>query len=200
MINSANIPALNGLVLAGGQSSRMGEDKGLLSYHGIPQRNHLYRLLTPLCGKVYTSCNKAQASGIAANLSPLTDCFPGTGPLSGLLTAMQFDPGSAWLAVACDLPYLTVQTLAYLIRHRNTSAFATAFINEEDGLPEPMLAIWEPKAYPILLQDFIKENVSMRKALMSQDTLLLHAPDLVELRNVNDPDGFREAILRLGSS
>ena len=46
---------LHGLVVCGGQSTRMGMDKSQLQYHGVPQREWLYELLQPLCEDVYIS-------------------------------------------------------------------------------------------------------------------------------------------------
>ena len=57
-----NIPRLNGLVLAGGKSQRMGEDKGQINYHGKPQREYLYDLLNGFTESTYMSCRPDQVS------------------------------------------------------------------------------------------------------------------------------------------
>jgi len=70
MISNAKI---YGLVLSGGKSTRMGEDKGLISYHGIPQRDHLYQLLNQDCDTTYLSIREDQKEEIAAEINTIVD-------------------------------------------------------------------------------------------------------------------------------
>ncbi len=191
----SRIAPLNGLVLAGGQSLRMGQDKSLLDYHGNPQRERVYNMLETYCCKVFVSCNNAQ--NVPAYLNPLPDAFLGLGPMGGILTAMQSAPANAWLAIACDLPYLNTATLQCLMEHRNPAKFATAFYNDALGFPEPMIAIWEPRAYPMLLQLLAQGYSCPRKALINSDIELVRLPDASALQNINDPEAFNAAIKEL---
>lgn len=177
-------PVLNGLVLAGGQSLRMGSDKSLLQYHDKPQRAHLFEMLQPLCEETFISCNAIQAAQI--DLPSIEDKFLGIGPMGGILSAFQSAPNAAWLVVATDLPYLNTNTLNYLIAHRDPSRLATAFIGT-DGLLEPLITIWEPRAYPVLLQALSMGLSCPRKILTSCNTMKLDPPGLAEVQNVNLP-------------
>ena len=55
-----SLSILNGLVLAGGKSTRMGKDKGQISYHGIPQSTYLYNLLKDICDNTFLSIREDQ--------------------------------------------------------------------------------------------------------------------------------------------
>jgi molybdopterin-guanine dinucleotide biosynthesis protein A len=191
------IPPLHGLVLSGGKSTRMRQDKGSLDYHGQPQREHLYRLLSPHCPVVAVSCNHEQAAELAGQLPVIEDRFLGLGPLGGILSAFQTAPDAAWLTVACDLPYLSAQTLHYLVQHRNPSKMATAFLDPQGEFPEPLITVWEPRSYPVLLQFLSQGYACPRKALLNADVELLEAPDVKELRNVNYPEEREEAVREL---
>ena len=191
----AQVPPLNGLVLAGGQSLRMGRDKGLLDYYGIPQREHMRAMLRSFCKEVFLSCNPSQGNDIQA--PRIEDRFLGIGPMGGILSAMQADPCSAWLVVACDLPHLSRLTLEHLLAHRNPSRLATAFKEPGGSFPEPLITIWEPRAFPVLLQALSEGFSCPRKVLMASDIELLDAPDPAELQNVNDPAAYSQALLRL---
>lgn len=78
---------LYGLVLAGGKSTRMGEDKGLISYFGLEHRIYLAKLLAPFCEKTYISCQEVQLSDNLDGYNPLIDLVPSKGPMSGLISA-----------------------------------------------------------------------------------------------------------------
>ena len=177
-------PALNGLVLAGGESRRMGRDKGEITYHRLSQREHVFGMLRHYCDDVYVSCNAAQRAEMA--LPSIEDRFLGIGPMGGILSAFQSDPDAAWLVVACDLPFLSAASLDRLVESRDPSALASAF-RDAAGLPEPMVAIWEPRAYPELLGALGEGMTCPRKILIQSGAGLLDPPDFAELQNINDP-------------
>ena len=190
------IPLVNGLVLCGGNSTRMGRDKGDIQYHNKPQKEYLYELLQEHCEDTFFSCNGKQAQ-VMKNLPVIEDTFIGLGATGGILSAFQHNPNVAWLAVACDLPFLNKDTIAYLINHRNSSKTATSFWDSEGKFPEPLVTIWEPKAYPFLLQ-LISEGWSCpRKALLNSDVELLQAPDAAVFANINTPDEHRNTMQKL---
>ena len=187
--------ALNGLILAGGKSTRMGLDKSLLNYNGKTQREHLYELLGPICSEVFISCNALQSEEIT--LPKIEDCFGESGPMGGVLSAFKYASNKAWLIIACDMPFLTATTLENLIAHRNPALYATAFQDPESGLPEPLITIWEPDAYPILQQAFAAGNTSLRQVLTKSSVTLLQAPNAKELLNINDHAGYLKIIHEL---
>jgi molybdopterin-guanine dinucleotide biosynthesis protein A len=194
-----SIPPLYGLVLAGGKSTRMQQDKGALQYHGADQRTHVHGLLQPWCQEVYVSCNAGQVADMAGKLPYLEDRFLNLGPKGGILTALQFNPNAAWLAVACDLPFLRPETLQYLVQHRDPTKMATAFYDSDGQFPEPLLTIWEPRSYPAMLQFLSLGYSCPRKALINSEVKLLTVPDVRELRNVNDPATYEQSLAELGS-
>lgn len=194
----SGIAPLFGLVLAGGKSTRMQQDKGALQYHGADQRTHVRDLLQPFCQQVYVSCNAAQVEALAGKLPYLEDRFVNLGPKGGILTALQLHPNAAWLAVACDLPFLSAQTLQYLVEQRDPTKMATAFYDSEGRFPEPLLTIWEPRSYGAMLQFLSMGYSCPRKVLINSDVKLLTIPDVKELRNVNDPDAYEQSLAELG--
>ncbi|KAA5543329.1 NTP transferase domain-containing protein [Adhaeribacter rhizoryzae] len=192
-----NIPPLHGLVLAGGKSTRMQRDKGSLQYHGADQRTHVHQLISNYCPEVYVSCNAAQVTEVAGKLPYLQDQFLNLGPKGGILTALQSNPNAAWLTVACDLPFLTTDTLEYLVQHRDSTKMATAFYDSDGKFPEPLLTIWEPRSYPQLLQFLSLGYSCPRKALINSDVKLLTIPNVRDLRNVNDPVAYEQTLQEL---
>lgn len=180
-----------GLVLAGGRSRRMGQDKALLDYCGRPQVDVCFDLLSSLCARVFVSIRPDQEAG---RHPVIRDQFEHPGPLNGILSAFAAQPGHAWLVVACDLPFLDQATLRELLRHRDPARPATAFRSRHhEGLPEPLCAIYEP-AMATRLHDFVQHGITCpRKALIRSDTLLLDLPDPLALENANRPEEFAAA-------
>ena len=175
----------NGLVLAGGRSTRMGRDKGLLTYHGAPQREVAFRLLRLFCQQVFLSLNAEQAKTADPRFPILVDETPDAGPLGGLLTAFGHDPGAAWLTVPCDLPFLTEKTISFLLAHRDPTRAATA-LRGADGWPEPLVVLWEPAALP-LLREATAQGDGPRRVLIHCGANVLDAPDIKEIYNANEP-------------
>ncbi len=183
---TTNKKTIYGLILAGGYSRRMGKDKALLDFHGKPQVQFCYDLLTAYCEKVFVS---ARANQQYFNLPILKDLekFANIGPLGGILSAMETYPDVAWLLLACDLPNVEDKTITHLLAHREDTKISTAYISSTDKLPEPLCAIWEPHAKDEILR-YLKDDIKCpRKILIRSNVLLLPLPVANWLDNINTP-------------
>lgn len=188
-----DVPQLNGLVLAGGKSQRMGNPKDKINWHGKEQRYYAADLLAPFCDEVFISCRQDQLEDFDPNYNALTDTFLNMGPFGGILSALRSQRDTAWLVVACDLPLLDEKSLEFLIENRNTEKAATTYESPFDGLPEPLITIWEPKSYPLLL-NFLGSGITCpRKVLINSDTLILKPGNPDSLMNVNTPEDRAKA-------
>jgi molybdopterin-guanine dinucleotide biosynthesis protein A len=188
-----NKPALNGLILTGGESSRMKENKSLLVYHEQAQWLHLYNLLDEKCEKTFVSCPENKAS--LYNEKPMiTDTIIGYGPLSGILSALLQLKNKALLVLACDLPLITKETINQLIEARDPSKMATAFLNPESNFLEPLITIYEPKALAIMLTMLSQGYTCPRKMLMQNDIKVIHPENPSTLKNINFPEEKEQAL------
>lgn len=189
-----NKPVLKGLVLAGGKSQRMGFDKGTLVYHQEKtQRQYVYELLQDSCSDVFLSCRPDQVENLENDFKVLPDRLTGLGPFAAILSAFQLDPDAAWLVVACDLPFVDSQTIAQLIQERDLSKTATAFHNPDSGFPEPLITIWESRAYVDLLHFLSLGYSCPRKVLINTDVKQVKAENIEWIKNVNTPQELEEA-------
>jgi len=182
---------LFGLVLAGGASTRMRTDKAALQYHGQPQLQWAFDLVSKVCAASFVSVRPDQRDDAARGSYPqIVDRQPGTGPIAGISAALLEHPKAAWLVLACDLPFLTERTLQHLIAHRDPHKIATAYRSAHDGLPEPLCAIWEPAARQPVLAYVASGKQCPRKFLINSDTALLDLPERQALDNVNTVEEF----------
>lgn len=184
---------IKGLVLAGGKSRRMGTSKDLMEWYGKEQRYFAADLLENFCEEVFISCRQEQLEHFNTEYQALTDTFLEMGPFGGILTALRSDRNCAWLVIACDLPLLNKETLQFLIQNRDEAKLATTYESPYDGLPEPLITIWEPKSYPVLLHYLGLGNTCPRKVLINTDPLILKPLNPDALMNVNTPDEAAKA-------
>ncbi len=192
----ASVPLVNGLVLAGGQSLRMGRDKASIAWHGKPQQAYLVDLLRPFCHEVFLSCRPEQAAEFDKICPTIPDSFLGLGPFGAILSAFRAQPDRAWLVVACDLPLLDQPTIKFLLDARSVKSVATAFQSVGDQLPEPLITIWEPKSYAVMLSFLAQGYSCPRKVLINSNTKLLTVPDTAALQNVNTREDFERMAQR----
>ena len=178
----------------------MRADKALLDYHGQPQVRWAFELLSKVCAATFVSVRPDQRDDPSrAGLPQIVDRQPGIGPIAGISAALLEHPKAAWLVLACDLPFLTERTLEHLVAHRDPHKVATAYRSAHDGLPEPLCAIWEPRAREQVLAYIAGGKQCPRKFLINADTALLDLPESTALDNVNTREEFGAAVAALGS-
>ena len=195
---SADIPAAStvapiaGLVLAGGESRRMGRDKAALALAGSSQLERTVALLSRHLPAVFVSVRESQQEDpLRARFAQVVDApaAAGTelsGPIAGILGAFAARPDHAWLVVACDLPLLDDDTIVSLLAGRAADRVATAYTSAHDQLPEPLCAIWEPQAAAPLRAHVATGNLCPRKFLLRHGAHFLPARASVST-NINTP-------------
>lgn len=187
---------LYALVLAGGESRRMGRDKALLKRGGQTQLAYVYSLVDSFAERAFVSSRESQRGDPERSRFPqIVDRYAGIGPVAGILTAMEDYPDADWLVVACDLPNVDSTALEFLLANRSATQPFTAFTSSYDGLPEPLCAVYGAGSAD-LVRKFIGEGVDCpRKMMIRSDTRLLQQPDPRALDNVNTPDDLAESVL-----
>jgi molybdenum cofactor guanylyltransferase len=102
-----------GFVLVGGRSSRMGRDKALMDYHGLPLAGHIANELATVIQPVSLVGDPERYADIGHPVIP--DDYPGAGPLGGLITALRTSRSRWNLVVACDLPGVSSEIFRRLL-------------------------------------------------------------------------------------
>ncbi|MFK5878155.1 MAG: NTP transferase domain-containing protein [Flavobacteriaceae bacterium] len=189
------IAPIQSLILVGGKSTRMGTDKSSLSYHGKSQKDFLVDLLSkkfPLKNEnqkgVYLSTRQEQE--VEGNI--IEDTFKDLGPFGGICSAFQKDPNSAWFVIATDLPFIDKSVIELLLKNRNPSKVATTLKGKGKQFLEPLITIWEPKAYPIMLSYLAQGYSCPRKVLINSDVEIIEVDDAI-IRNINTPEEYELA-------
>jgi molybdopterin-guanine dinucleotide biosynthesis protein A len=170
---------MNGLVLSGGQSSRMGSDKALIDYHGLPQYAYVYDLLSNFCDAVFISSRENKYP-----LPTLLDDskYENMGPIAGLLTAFDYQ-ATDWLVLAIDYPEITAKDIEKLLVPH--SKLAAVYFNPETNFFEPFIACYRKEFKPYLQAEFELGNTSMQKLLHRADIHKVLPEKLESIKSVN---------------
>ena len=179
---------LKALIMAGGKSIRMGQDKPWMDFNGTPQVLFLSEILAKHGIDTWISCREEQRENFESQgLKTIIDRILDFGPLGGIASAFMSDPNAAWLVLASDIPLFDEEMLLALVAKRHAGSCATSFVSPHDGMPEPLAAIWEPRVFQQIMQ-FISLGYSCpRKVLMNTATHVFESGTPEKLLNVNTP-------------
>lgn len=122
----------------------------------------------------------------------IPDTFFNLGPFGGICSAFRKDPNSAWFVLATDLPFVNQELIQLLLSKRNSSKVATAVIGKSKKFPEPLITIYEPKAYPMLLQYLAQGYSCPRKMIINSDVEIVEVADEL-IQNINTPEQYEGA-------
>ena len=179
----------------------MQRDKAALEFGGETQLARAVRLVARYAAQTFVSVRPDQRDDAERRRFPqIVDRLADLGPAAGILAAQEALPDHAWLVVAVDLPLLDAATLERLIGARDPAAMATAYRSTEDGLPEPLCAIWEPASRAALAAFVAGGKSCPRKFLLNHAARLVELATPDALANVNTPSDYAAALARGGSS
>ena len=184
------VPVLGG-ILVGGTSTRMGQPKQLLPHRGATLLETVVAAVAPAVRRVVLLGGGALPAG-CGELPRLADAPGLEGPLGGILAALRWAPGHAWLIAACDLPDVSTPGAHWLLGRRAPGVWAV--LPDLGRGVEPLLALYEPQARgplealaaaggraPRLLAGHAKARVVAPPAELSSCW-----------RNVNTPEDFNQ--------
>ncbi|MCD4747870.1 MAG: molybdopterin-guanine dinucleotide biosynthesis protein B [Thermoanaerobaculales bacterium] len=141
-------PLFGGLLI-GGLSRRMGSPKHLIELAGKTMLEKVFGVLEPGVDRVVL-LGSGEVPPVLSGLKQLPDTpDAGAGPLAALVTALRWAPRAGWLVVACDMPKLTPEALAWLERERGPGRWVV-LPKDSEGRPEPLLAVYEPQSGHLL--------------------------------------------------
>ena len=139
-LNVYNSAMLTLVIQAGGESRRMGSDKGLLPFLGKALIQHVIARLAPIADEVLVTTNKPQDYGFL-DLPLFSDLLPGQGALGGLYTALSAAGKPLVAVIACDMPFASAPLFSHLARLLQEGGGDVAIPSSAEGL-EPLHAVY----------------------------------------------------------
>jgi len=135
---------VTGVILAGGQSSRMGSNKALLPYRGGRFIESIYQTMSALFNDVLLVTNTPEQYEFLP-CPKVADIHRGLGALAGLHAGLHHSRTEQIFVVACDMPYLNTEVIRALLARRHQAA---VIIPESDHGLEPLHAIYSRSCLP----------------------------------------------------
>ncbi len=158
---------ITGLVLAGGQSKRMGKDKAFLKFQNKTFLKNILEALDKYCNQIVIVVNKDKSiykneiEGIKSEIAFVKDKYPYEGPLNGILSSLEIIKNKFAYITPCDTPLLNPEIIPYFYEMINGY---DAVIPEIKGKIQPLNALYKKEALENSRSVFEKEN---KKSLMA---------------------------------
>ncbi|MBD1995906.1 molybdenum cofactor guanylyltransferase [Leptolyngbya sp. FACHB-541] len=189
--------SLAAIALAGGQSSRMGQDKALLELDGIPLIQRTYQIAQQYANPVYvvTPWIERYREVLPANCQFIQETWKPEeakphGPLVGFAQALTYVETEWVLLLACDLPYLKLEILQnWIAELENVSVEAIALLPKNpQGWWEPLCGFYRSNCLPELTSFVESGGRSFQKWLTHQSVQELTLDNVQMLFNCNTPE------------
>ena len=132
------IEKFTGMILAGGKSSRMGEDKSFILFSGKPLIENLIDKLSPLFEDLIIITNQPHLYR-KYGIKTQRDILPGRGSLGGMYTGLLFSKNMYNFIVACDMPFLNQDLVEYILKESNGY---DVVVPERNGKFQPLCAVY----------------------------------------------------------
>lgn len=192
---------IEGFILAGGASSRMGRDKARLRLGGETFVARIARALGTIAARV--SVVSSRPDGAEFRLPVVTDIYAGRGPLGGLHAALNACRAPWAAVVSCDLPFVSGALWTRLARLCADGFDAVAPL-QADGQVQPLCALYARAACLARAAELLRTGESRPRMLLAQVRTRLVAPDELAdltdaellLMNINTPTDYRKAGMR----
>jgi len=170
-------PEITGILLAGGKSSRMGMDKGMVSFRGKPLSWYPFEVLKRHCTEVLISTGNPEYS--LFDVPMVEDGYPGYGPMGGICSAMNGATNDWCLVLACDMPFVSHRLVESLLEAMPQKGCCVIPVHH--GLKEPLAALYHRRIIPEMQTALEENRPSLYRLIQSTEALFLNAEPLLEL-------------------
>jgi len=181
-------PKFSGILLAGGKSSRMGEDKAFISYGGQYLYDYSLSILKFFTTDILVSSSNPRFD--QTNYRRIEDEITGIGPLGGIYTCLKYIKNQSAIILPCDLPLITRKIVDILLV--NSNGYELTIALNPQNLPEPLIGIYSSALIPVI-DKMIDSNYFKMQELFSYvktNFVKIHEAPPETFRNINSPEDF----------
>lgn len=191
---------ITGIILAGGKGTRLGRDKTLERIGGERLIQKVIGDLYQISQEVIVVTSKEQFNKITSldlEVRIIVDVYPGKAAFGGIYTGLAASATNCGLVVACDMPFLNVDLLKYLV---NVSSGFDVIIPKVGGKIEPLHAVYSKNCLTTI-QRLLDSNILqmlqlldlVRTRYISENEVDIFDPEHLSLFNINTVEDFNKA-------
>jgi molybdopterin-guanine dinucleotide biosynthesis protein A len=187
----------NGYILAGGKSSRMGTDKGLLLFEGKPMIQYVIEQMQPIFDKLVIVANNPEYAKFGLEVIP--DLIKDIGPAGGIYTALHHSEAKLNFMVSCDMPFVTQEAIAFIVKNADENQIV---LLENQGKLEPLFGLYAKDCEAVWLQ-LIQQKTIKLQDMVSYFKLKIIPIENNEIftssffKNINTKEDFNNALNRI---
>lgn len=190
---------MTGVILTGGKSSRMGEEKARMRIEGAPVLHRIIGLFQKLFNEVLIVTNR-EGRFDNCGCREVVDLIPDRGPLGGVYTGLHYAVSSPVFAASCDLPFINTPAVELIMKE---SAVHDIVVPDIHGRLHPLHAAYSRRCMPYLLErirnnrlditGFIHEAQGLSVKRVSAGEWVKEDPEFKSLFNMNTIEDWNEA-------
>ncbi|MFV0375958.1 MAG: molybdenum cofactor guanylyltransferase [Mangrovibacterium sp.] len=154
---------ITGIILAGGQSKRMGTNKAFVPLNGKLLIDYAFDVLTEVTPHIVMSVGTEIVH--YKNLAAVQDIFPGSGPLGGIHSALQHSETEMNLVLSCDMPFVSVELLQFLIEEATKNQSDVTLPVDEHGDWQPLCAVYRKRILPHLENAILQKEFKLKMVI-----------------------------------
>ncbi len=133
---------ITGIILAGGKSSRMGSEKGLIIFDSKPFIQHIIDAIQPLVKEIIIVSSNSDYDTF--NIKRVQDIIPDSGPIAGLHSGLMHSKTTDNLVISCDVPLVTASFLKKLLQYQEEEDHDIIQF-EAKGKTMPLIALYKKR-------------------------------------------------------
>jgi molybdopterin-guanine dinucleotide biosynthesis protein A len=180
------------IILAGGKSSRMGSDKGLVLLNGKPMISYIIEILKKMQIPIIIISNNENYKQFG--LPVFADIIKEKGPLGGIYTGLKNSKTESNIIVSCDVPFLSNRIIELLINKDNGYPISVV---QSNGKTHPLIGLYSKKIVKKLFDTILLEKLKVRSFIeeFPLNTIELDKQEILEyeneIRNINTQEELK---------
>lgn len=185
----------SGIILAGGQSTRMGQDKALMEFDGIPMIQHIANTLKAFTNEIIVASNNPVHHQFGD--CGVLDNFPNSGPMAGIEAGLSQSRNDLSIVISCDAPFVNELVIEKLIEAEKKAGEMTEAVVASCGTQiHPLIGIYRKSSLDIIRTRLQEGQLRMMDLLVGLNVKYIEFPktDIKNFLNLNTQEEWKRAI------